>query len=149
LPLANVDIGVYDNQSACGDGRRGLHQLAEHGARSLVLVCALHDSPRHQEGSRRHVLLHELAHVWAEQNLSQAQKQDFLLVRGLTVWSGSEAGWGELGAEHAAEILAWGVSEGPYLLHPELSDRSCDGFEAGHELLTGNAVSDDRLPTCS
>lgn len=148
LPLIDVRVGVYDDETSCGEGRKGYHYVGDDGV-SVVLVCALHKAPRLQERSRRHVLLHELAHAWTEQQLTQTDKDRFLAARELSVWSDGETAWGHLGAEHAAEIIAWNISEAPYLPHPELTDSGCDGFTIGYVILTGHPAPPNRNPICS
>jgi hypothetical protein len=148
LQLRNVEIGIYDDPAECGEGRQGFHRVREDGI-SVVAVCADHDVPRLRVRTRRHVLIHELGHAWAEQHLSGPDKERFLAVRGLEVWSAAGTEWGECGAEHAAEIIAWNISVDAYLPHPELSDRRCSGFREGYEVLTGKPSPPNRIPTCT
>lgn len=148
LELTDIEVGIYDDQDVCGEGRTGLHRQRDDGYTSVVLVCAIHDVPRIQERSRRHVLLHELAHAWAERHLSEATKQEFLAFRGLEAWSDNGTEWGALGAEHAAEIIAWNIADRPYLPHVELTDRTCDGLAAGYPILTGRQAPHVQLPIC-
>jgi len=55
--------------------------------------------------------LHELAHAWADAQLSTAQKAAFLELRGLDVWYDARVPRHERGAEHAAEIVSWGLMD--------------------------------------
>ena len=55
-------------------------------------------------------IVHELAHAWLDENLSEDQRTDFLNIRGLESWA-YEGDWDEQGAEHAAEIITWGIMD--------------------------------------
>jgi hypothetical protein len=59
----------------------------------------------------RKVILHELGHVWAHENLDAETRQDFIDMRDLEVWQDRQVPWAEQGQEHAAEILAWGLMD--------------------------------------
>lgn len=81
-------------------------------------------------------LLHELAHVWLSTHVDEAVRAEFLELRGLDLWWGSELPWVEMGVEHAAEITAWGLMDEPVPL-PRLPDDSCETLAGGFRLLTG------------
>lgn len=86
----------------------------------------------------RHVLLHEFAHAWSFHHLDAATRAAFLDQRGLTTWAGEDVPAHRSGSEHAAEVIAWGLSgdRGPVL---RLPDRTCDSLAAAFGLLTGVA----------
>ena len=52
--------------------------------------------------------LHVLSHAWTHQNLDDADREAFLELRNLHYWD-EPARWFAMGAEHAAEIMAWGL----------------------------------------
>jgi hypothetical protein len=55
--------------------------------------------------------LHELAHAWAESQLSTAEWAAFLELRGLDVWYDDRVARHERGMEHAAEVVSWGLMD--------------------------------------
>lgn len=80
------------------------------------------------------VVIHELAHVWDKYQLTDEARQAFLDLRGLKTWR--DAPWHERGAEHAAEIMVWGLIDRP--VRPgHIDHNSCDELLAGYETLTG------------
>lgn len=84
---------------------------------------------------RKRVLLHELSHVWTHQNMTDPERDAFLAMRDLEHW-GRPARWYRQGAEHAAEIMAWGlldVDVGVLTVAP--SDP--ESLDAGFRYLTG------------
>ena len=50
------------------------------------------------EMARRN-LLHEMAHIWIDQNVSRAERVRFLELRGLRIWNASKGDWGYRGYE--------------------------------------------------
>ncbi len=58
-------------------------------------------------------MLHELAHAWANLNLSDEEKAAFSSSRDLR-WNDRSDAWRERGTEHAAEIIAWGLADQGY-----------------------------------
>jgi hypothetical protein len=55
-------------------------------------------------------MLHELAHVWTAEYLSDEEMEAFTSERGLATWNDTSAGWSDRGNEHASEIMAWGLA---------------------------------------
>ena len=116
-------------------GHRGLHIVTSDGV-STVHVCATHENPLFVESVRERTLMHEAAHAWIRQNVSAEQVAAFMEVRGLTVWEdGSLAAWGELGAEHAAEILTWGMSGETRNINYRIDDSDLDNLRAAYTVL--------------
>ena len=130
LDLPGVSVGVYDDPVVCGD-RRGFHKAG------VVTVCALNPNPSTQQGWRRHTLLHELAHAWADLHLIDAQRRGFIELRGAATWRDRDKAWEDRATEHAAEIIAWAVADYPYYPHIGLTDRTCHSFTTGYRYLTG------------
>ncbi|MGH8870474.1 MAG: hypothetical protein ACRDWS_00640 [Acidimicrobiia bacterium] len=58
-------------------------------------------------------MLHELAHAWANHNLSTAEREAFAAFRGLAAWNDQLDEWKERGTEQAAEIIAWALLDEP------------------------------------
>ena len=51
-------------------------------------------------------LLHEMGHVWIDQNVSPPVRDEFLQLRGLRAWNASSDPWDKRGYEQGAEIMA-------------------------------------------
>jgi hypothetical protein len=65
--------------------------------------------------SNRFILLHELAHVWEAHALDEATREGFANLRdGVEGWYSPDVQWSGRGAEHAANVIAWGLLEDPY-----------------------------------
>jgi len=86
------------------------------------------------EMSRRN-LLHEMGHIWIDQNVSRVERDRFLEFRGLRTWNAPKADWGYRGYEQGAEILAWAL--GDRTLTAQIPDNDPIQLAAGFELLTG------------
>ena len=86
------------------------------------------------EMARRN-LLHEMGHIWIDQNVSRAERDRFLELRGLRTWNASTADWEERGYEQGAEIMAWAL--GNRILTAQIPDNEAARLAAGFELLTG------------
>ena len=62
-----------------------------------------------------------------------------MALRGLHTWRGSDPNgedWLERGAEHAAEIMTWGLLDWPMMV-VFIPDNTCADLLAGYETLTG------------
>ena len=88
-------------------------------------------------------LLHELAHVWHLNNLGAETEAVFVEFSGTESWHSVEDPWQERGAEHAAEMTAWGLMDEPVAL-VRLGEPACDRLARGFRILTGA----DPLRTC-
>ncbi len=95
------------------------------------------------------IMLHELAHAWANLELSDDDRERFVRFRGLAGWNDQSHSWGERGTEHAAEVIAWGLMDvAPHVRWVEegvesfrlltIPDSDVDELSAGFELLTGS-----------
>ena len=74
-------------------------------------------------------LLHELGHAWTTYTLGPKERQAFVEVRGLDAWKQGE--WHERGAEHASEILVWGLMDRP-VVPGHIDQNSCGELLAGY-----------------
>jgi hypothetical protein len=81
--------------------------------------------------------LHELAHIWMVDHLTDGTRSAFNDMAGLTVWRGPEAEWRERGVEHAAFTIAWGLAGAEDARYPILPPPECEELAARYELLTG------------
>ena len=123
LDPPTVEIHFHRGSSGCG-GHLGYAQIGR------VDVCTVLVN----EMSRRN-LLHEMGHIWIDQNVSRAERDRFLEFRGLRTWNASKAVWGYRGYEQGAEILAWAL--GDRTLTAQIPDNDPIQLGAGFELLTG------------
>lgn len=117
------------------------------GEPDRVLVCVTHDKPHVQDEWQRRTLIHELAHAWAEANLTDADRERFMGLREVDAWNEPTDEWGHRGTEHAAEIISWGVIDQKLHLW-KLPDASCPALTAGYELLTGMAPTTGLEESC-
>lgn len=83
--------------------------------------------------------LHELAHIWMVDHLTDDTRAGFNTMAGLTVWRGPEAEWRDRGVEHAAFTIAWGLAGTADARYPILPPPECEDLAARYELLTGRA----------
>jgi hypothetical protein len=120
-----VEIAFHRGLSGCG-GHLG---LARHGE---VDICTTLVDP-----IARRALLHEMGHIWLDQNLSDHEREHFLEVRGLDAWNDSSDTWALRGYEEGAEIMAWALGE--RILTPQIPDNEPIQLARGFELLTGSA----------
>lgn len=134
LALPEVDVSFHAGTEPC----RGAEGRWEHadGVTDRVIVCTTHEKPHVQDEWRRRTLVHELAHAWAARNLDGASKDRFVNLRGLAAWYDGSAEWSEQGAEHAAEIISWGIIDAKIHLW-QLPNATCPAMAAGYYTLTG------------
>jgi hypothetical protein len=120
-----VEIAFHRGLSGCG-GHLGFARQGK------VDLCTTLVDP-----IARRALLHEMGHIWLDQNLSAPERERFLEVRGLYVWNDSSDAWGLRGYEQGAEIMAWALGE--RILTPQIPDNAPIQLARGFELLTGSA----------
>lgn len=143
LDLDGIAVGVFDDQTVCGEGRRGFY------VDRTVTVCAVHERASTREAWRRHALLHELGHAWMDLHLDPVARARFMEARGVETWTGRDVPWEERGAEHAAETMTWAIDDTPAFPDVRLEDRTCDGLRSGYALLTGTPVPHGFEDHCS
>jgi hypothetical protein len=133
LELPALTIGFSDrDQAPCGGspGRTYFEDVPR------VMVC----------WDDEFILLHELAHVWVEANVTPADRAAFTALRdGVTAWAGSGIPWSELGAEHAANVVAWGLMETPGAISRTYPNDP-DSMTVAFEVLTGTGPLHDGGP---
>ncbi len=125
----------HSTNEAC-KGYYGLHVKTSDGT-STVNVCRTHERAAFQAMSRERTMMHEVAHVWVDQNVSPEQKAAFMELRGLDVWEGNGAEWRQLGAEHAAEILLWGMTDETRNINFSIEQDDVDVLRAAYSILAG------------
>jgi hypothetical protein len=94
LELPTIPYRFHDHEDEC-DGHRGIYRIRT----GMVEMCTTLEK----------VMLHEMAHAWAEANMTARDKAEFVARRGLPTWGSRKFPWEERGTEHVAEILAWGL----------------------------------------
>lgn len=100
LILPELDLYFRSRNEGC-QGNLGLHTklISTHS----IEICT--PTKTRQPA----VVLHELGHAWTTENLTIEKQEGFLAMRNLESWrTGSD--WAEMGNEHAAEIIAWGLN---------------------------------------
>lgn len=129
LELPAIEIHRHHDFDPC-NGFQGLHR--RFGDRSVIDICTVEVGDFEQR-----TLLHELGHAWTEHFLGEEHKLAFQQLRGWTSWLDYDnAAWEDNGAEQAAEIIVWALSEHPSAvvkIHPN----SCDDLHDGYVALTG------------
>lgn len=127
LDVPESHVYFHSGRDNCR-GHLGLH-VVEDGIHIIdICVPAEHDRAR--------ALLHEFAHAWVGDNLSPADRQTFLAERSLDVWNDSDVPWEDLGTEHAAEIIRWGLSEQCPVLG-RIGEHDDARLSTAFEMLTG------------
>lgn len=88
--------------------------------RDSLLPCDLHKGRYHKDiqlvemcSMDKHTMLHELAHAWANHNLTRGQMDAFVTEHGLDSWNDPDHAWARRGTEHVAETIAWALSDEP------------------------------------
>ena len=117
-------------------GYYGLHVKTADGT-STVNVCRTHERASFQQMARERTLMHEAAHVWVDQNVSDTQLAAFMELRGLSVWEGNAAEWSQLGAEHAAEILLWGMTDESRNINFSIPQDDTEELRTAYRILIG------------
>lgn len=125
LEPPEVEIAFHRGLSECG-GHLGFAWQGQ------VDVCTTLVDP-----IARRALLHEMGHVWLDQNVSAPERERFLEVRGLHAWNDPSDTWALRGYEQGAEIMAWALGE--RILTSQIPDNEPIQLARGFELLTGSA----------
>jgi hypothetical protein len=125
LELPAVEIEFHPTAAGCRDNS-GFYRA------SHLDMCIEDQSDEYA----RRVMVHELAHAWSEANLSPADRDRFLRLRGLQTWNSWNQPWGLRGFEQAAEVLTWGIGDGATrILLPDRDDP--ERLASAYESLTG------------
>jgi hypothetical protein len=123
LEPPSLEIAFHRGSSGCG-GHLGLARLAKVDVCTTLL-----------NAMTRRVLLHEMSHIWLDQDVSPSDRGAFLASRGLRTWNGSSEPWSERGYEQGAEILSWTLGE--RILTPQIPKNGPEEIALAYELLTG------------
>lgn len=126
LALPPVTIRTNGSKHACG-GNAGVSRVVE-GTR-VIETCT----------NARWTLLHELAHAWAADNLTSAERAAFVEVQGLSGWTGPDIDWGDRGTEQAADLVAWALLDSIHI-PGNVWRGSVVKMQATYEMLTGQPL---------
>ncbi len=124
LETPDVEVHFQDDVSGCG-GNLGFAK----GGRIDLCMRLVH------AGARR-ALLHEMGHIWLDENLGPAVRTRFLELRGLSSWNSWDEPWRFRGYEQGAEVLAWALGE--RTITPAIPDNEPKKLETAYRLLTGD-----------
>ncbi len=119
--LPAMTIHVYPNNLGC-DGLSG--RFNNDGSGTMVELCSMH----------RFWLLHEFAHAWTYNNLSDDDRIEFMDYHGLEAWNSKAIDWADRGMEVAAETIAKGLLDSDL---PEWQLDEAPALAAGYQILTG------------
>lgn len=136
LRLPHVDAVYLETQRSCLQESAWTHL----GSGSAIIRFCLDPADIGDEGSAglagRFTMLHELAHVWTAEHLSQEEMDSFTSFRGLGTWNDASAAWSDRANEQASDIMAWGLAEEPIDL-VRLGTPGCPELELAFRVLTG------------
>jgi hypothetical protein len=132
LDVPKVEIHFHRDSAGCGG-----HMGYAKGGRVDVCTVLMNEMARRN-------LLHEMSHIWVDENVSQTVRERFLELRGLQAWNASTDPWDERGYEQGAEIMAWVL--GTRILTAQIPDNDPQQLAAGFELLTGFTVPAPSVP---
>ena len=126
LSLPSIRFVSFDDPAECR-GREGMVVDRPEGLE--LRLCHNEATP-----TLEWVIIHELAHCWDRHELADDVRRAFVDLRGLPGWR--EGAWHERGAEHAAEVMVWGLIDRP--VRPgHIDQNSCDELTDGYVTLTG------------
>lgn len=125
LQLPGLDFVGYPDTTSCA-GRAGAARRVVD--RTEIRLCTPKTGP-----VQEWLVLHELAHAWDHQSLDDTRRQAFLDLRELPAWRDGD--WHDRGAEHAAEIMVWGLMDRP-VKPGHIDHNSCEELRAGYVTLT-------------
>ncbi len=126
--LPEITFAIHGEKEPC-DGNSGLARL---GRPARVDLCLEPDDP---EIAFRRVVLHEFAHVWAEDSLDEGDRAAFVELRRSESWS--DGSYENQAREQAADIIAWGLIDRPLRL---IIQGPCEPADlvAAFRMLTGH-----------
>ncbi len=148
-------IGATDDEQALVDWAISRYQTA--GLELPALIVTFHDT---QDGCRgykgyynhatgtvdfcnrdsadpRRTMLHELGHAWSFEHMDGDHQHAFTESRGLDTWHDTDTAWWQMGQEHAAEIIAWGLQDDNEYQSVWLHLEDCTDLAAAFTTLTG------------
>jgi hypothetical protein len=129
LQLPTLTIRRHHDMAGC-NGHEGLHRID--GEASMIDICTTTSGE-----SEQRTILHELSHAWAFHYLTPEHKEAFKQLRGWEHWLDYDsAEWEDNGAEQAAEIMVWALSDHPVQVI-KIDGNTCAALHDGYSALTG------------
>jgi len=126
LELPEINYVFHPDLQTC-NGHKGMY----HKTTRTLEMCSMDP----------HTMLHELAHAWANEHLTEAARNDFVALRNLDSWNNHDHAWERRGTEHMAETIAWALSENPN--HVKWVETKPDGTtHTSHRILSINVAVD-------
>lgn len=132
LPLPDVQVRFHVESDPC-QGSRGGYTIED--GTHVVLICNAELGPARELQVKR-TLLHEFAHVWDHDELTDEIRDEFMRFRGSNGWL-SGVPYDERAGEHAAEVITWGLMDQPFLMGSLDEPWSQDDLSDGYRMLTG------------
>jgi hypothetical protein len=129
--LAFVAVSEDVHRDQCAGDRWGL-ALPGASSASIYLCFTVEGAPT---PFQREMTLHELAHAWMWQNLTGTTRQQFLAQMHLATWDAGGTPWEKRGIEYAADVIAWGLADGP-ITSRLTAGRSCTELTEAFRILT-------------
>lgn len=139
--VTSIAFNDEAHQAQCSGDDRGL--ALKVGPKYEIYICYTLDGT--PPAFVRELMLHELAHAWMWQNLTEPVQRQFLARMDLPTWDDTTLPWEQRGTEHAATVIAWGLADEPLQNHL-LASRSCADLAEAFRLLTG---ADPLQPPCA
>jgi ketosteroid isomerase-like protein len=131
----HVDAVYLETERTCLQESAWTHLNSDS---AIIRFCLDADDIGNGDGlAGEFTMLHELAHVWTAEYLSEAEKETFTSERGLATWNDASAAWSDRGNEHASEIMAWGLAREPIDL-VRLGSPNCEELAESFRSLTGS-----------
>lgn len=126
-------VSFHTDKSDCA-GNLGF--WANENGSDRVRICWTHDDRAVQARLQTQALIHELAHVWAHDNVGESDRVAFAAIVEVEDWDGRDVSWADRGTEVAAELLTWAVLD-PAVLFIDVDGAACRDWAAAYEVLTG------------
>lgn len=120
MSVPAIEIRMHRTNSECGGHRGTFNPTAKR-----IDVCVAEPL----------VVLHEIAHAWAHENLTERERDAFVTAGGYESWNHPDTAWGDRGSEHAADAIAWGLMEEPQMM--VTADGPIAQINADFRMLTG------------
>lgn len=141
---SNIVPSFHDSIAAC-NGNLGLSTI-ENGT-PRVRICWSHENPGVELRLQEQVLVHELAHAWADANLDESRKAAFVEFTGAGSWNLAATDWDNRGTERAADLITWALLD-PAVLFVDFGDMTCHAWSAAFELLTDQPAPHTLTEAC-
>lgn len=90
----------------------------------------------------RRTLLHEMSHIWLDQNATRSMRAQFMQSRRLPSWNAWDDAWRLRGFEQGAEIMAWALGE--RILTAQIPHNDPGQMAEGYQQLTGQPLPESQ-----